>query len=340
MEKQKNLRLSRRLLALCGMVTPGHRLCDVGCDHALVPLYLLEQGLIPSALAMDVAEGPLRAAAANLAAHGEVARGLTDGKPATGEELKPCLSDEKSAASGESVSRPPRVELRLSDGLDDYRPGEAQTLLIAGMGGLVIRSILTREPDKTRSFRELILEPQSEAALVRAALRELGAGICDEVMVEEDGKFYPIIRAVPGTAGVRPDWDAAQTGTVRSAVKSDIGDALARPAAQFGSGEMLTRSAAKSGNEAEADAAARRRLEDAYGPALLQKRDGTLRRFLEWRRQVNETVRQSLTEAVRADSAGENQAAAQTRRLARLRELQAERADLEAVLALFAKREK
>lgn len=167
----KGFRLSGRLSAIVDMVSPGMRVCDVGCDHAHVPIWLLKEGIIPSALAMDVIPGPLLKARENLALYGE-----TD-----------------------------RVELRLSDGLDAYRAGEADALIVTGMGGRIIRDILMRYPDRSGDFREMILSPQADQWLVREALRMLDFGPDKELLVLEEGKYYPVIHAVKGR-GIRPIW--------------------------------------------------------------------------------------------------------------------------------------
>ena len=89
------------------------------------------------------------------------------------------------------------IALRLSDGLEALNPGEADAILIAGMGGGTILHILGDGWEKARSAKELILQPQSEIASVRAGIRELGFEIRDEDMVKEDGKYYPLMRIVP-----------------------------------------------------------------------------------------------------------------------------------------------
>lgn len=152
--------LSKRLRAIAGMVTTGSRVCDVGCDHGFVPIWLAEHGISPKVLAMDVRSGPLGAAKEHIAERG----------------LDSC------------------IETRLSDGLHNYNIGEADTLICAGMGGGLMLRILSEEPDKTASFRELILQPQSEIEQFRAGLRQMGYRIVDEIMIEEDGKFYPMMR--------------------------------------------------------------------------------------------------------------------------------------------------
>ena len=152
--------LSKRLQAVAAMVTAGNSVCDVGCDHGFVPIWLVEQGISPRVLAMDVRSGPLSAAGEHIAEHGLESR----------------------------------IEIRLSDGLHNYNVGEADTLICAGMGGGLMMRILSEDQDKTASFRELILQPQSEIERFRTGLREMGYQIADEQMIEEDGKFYPMMR--------------------------------------------------------------------------------------------------------------------------------------------------
>ena len=60
------MKLSRRLLAVAQMVPTGSILCDVGCDHAYLPIYLIREKICPQVIAMDVKEEPCRRAAANV----------------------------------------------------------------------------------------------------------------------------------------------------------------------------------------------------------------------------------------------------------------------------------
>ena len=87
------------------------------------------------------------------------------------------------------------MTLRLSDGLDAYHTGEADGLVIAGMGGRIMGKILQREPDKTADFKELVLQPQADPEVVRGALRRLGLAIDDERLIFDDGKYYPVMHA-------------------------------------------------------------------------------------------------------------------------------------------------
>lgn len=159
------IHLSARLNAVAKMVTHGMNVCDLGCDHAYVSMYLVHEGISPRALAMDIKKRPLSIAKENIKEYG-------------------LLSS---------------IETRLSDGLTQYKPGELgenTTLICAGMGGWLMRNILEKDPEKTCDFSELILSPQSDQPMFRRFLRESFYCIVDEDIVLEGGNFYPIIKAV------------------------------------------------------------------------------------------------------------------------------------------------
>lgn len=149
---------------LADLVTAGSRVADVGCDHGFLPIYLVRTGKSPKCLAMDVRTGPLSGAEEHIASWG----------------------------LGEYI------ETRLSDGLTAYHIGEADTLVCAGMGGRLMERILTEGGVKSRSFAELILQPQSEIPEFRKFLRNAGYRITGEDAVYEEGKFYFAMKAVYG----------------------------------------------------------------------------------------------------------------------------------------------
>lgn len=165
------MQISERLKKIALMVSAGNRLADVGTDHGYVPIYLYEKKVISSAIAMDVNEGPLKRAKQHIR-----------------------------EAGLEKV-----IETRLSDGLEKLYPGEAETILIAGMGGPLMIRILSAKPDVTASVKELVLQPQSEIADVREWLYQHGYEIVKEHIVLEEGKYYPMFRAVPKTGAEEPE---------------------------------------------------------------------------------------------------------------------------------------
>ncbi len=160
--------LSARMQAAADMVTWGNRVADVGCDHGYVSIYLVQSGRAGSALAMDIHEEPLRRAREHV----------------------------------EEAGLLPYIELRRSDGLLAFEKGEADTLICAGMGGRLMQKILERETDKTFSFQELILQPQSEIPDFRRFIVKMGYSIIDEDMILEEGKFYPVMKAVKAGDGM------------------------------------------------------------------------------------------------------------------------------------------
>jgi len=222
--------MSARLEAIVRLAGQGDTVCDVGCDHAHVPIRLLQTGCYRRAIGMDVIAGPLGKAAANLALYG--------------------MED--------------RVQLRLSDGLDACIAGEADTLVVTGMGGTLMEEILLRQPEKTASFRALVLGPQSDPEKVRSALRRLGFTITEEELIFEDGKYYPVIRseAAADSAGER-------TGDRNT-------PELFAP---------------------DIPAQVRLQAEDLFGPVLLQRRDPVLLEFLRRRTAVLEKILRSIRQA-------------------------------------------
>ena len=157
------VQLSGRLQAIADLVTCRTVLADVGTDHAHLPVWLCETGKIKSAIAMDVREGPLLRAEESIRLAG--------------------LED--------------RIRLRLSDGLEQLRAGEADSIVIAG--GILIRTILQKCPDRAASAEELILGPQSDPYQVRRQAEVLHFRIDREDFIKEDGKYYPLIHLIPGT---------------------------------------------------------------------------------------------------------------------------------------------
>lgn len=146
------------------MVSPGNRLVDVGTDHGYVPISLCEGKQIPSAIAMDINEGPLMRAKSHI---------------------------EEAGLTG-------YIQTRLSDGLAALKAGEGDTVLIAGMGGILMEKILHEGRETLSSVRELILQPQSDIAGVRQWLdRNEWQIVCEDIVMEE-GKYYPMMKAVQG----------------------------------------------------------------------------------------------------------------------------------------------
>ncbi len=146
------------------MVTPGGRVADIGTDHGYVPIYLTEQNKAVHAIAMDVRKGPLARAGENIIRFG---------------------------CSG-------RIETRLSDGLEKLRPDEADTVIIAGMGGLLTVRILEAGLGVLDTVKECVLQPQSDLDKVRQFLHQHHFRIVQEKMLIDEGKYYTVMRVLHG----------------------------------------------------------------------------------------------------------------------------------------------
>ena len=162
----KEIQISRRLQSVAAFVQEGKRLADVGCDHGYIPIYLLQKKKIEKAIAMDINQGPLMRAKEHIQEWG--------------------LEN--------------YIDTRLSDGVKALKPNEVQSIVIAGMGGPLMEKILTEGNEVLQTVTELVLQPQSEIGHFRRFLIENGYEITHEEMILEDGKYYPIMRAVHGKA--------------------------------------------------------------------------------------------------------------------------------------------
>ena len=156
------IRLSKRLLAAASLVRGGGRLADIGTDHAYLPLYLIENGIIDSAIASDIGAGPLANAKKTLDAYG---------------------ASEK-------------IELRLSNGLNGFLPDETDEIVICGMGGNLIEDILSAAPWVCRPDMHLVLQPMTHSEDVRRYLCQNGFEICNELCIADNGRVYLALDAV------------------------------------------------------------------------------------------------------------------------------------------------
>ena len=161
---EKVLKLQPRLRCIAEAVPDGVRLVDVGTDHGYLPVWLLREGRIPSAVASDIHRGPLEHARRTAETYGVAAR----------------------------------MDFRLCAGLDGVAPGEVDAIVIAGMGGETIVSILSAAPWLRESGAMLLLQPMTKENVLRSYLAENGFRIASERLVEDKGTIYAVLRAEAG----------------------------------------------------------------------------------------------------------------------------------------------
>ncbi len=160
------LKISERLATVAGLIPQGADFVDIGTDHGYVPIWLLQNGRIRSAIAMDVNKGPLARAKENRDKYG-----FTD-----------------------------VMDIRLSNGFEKLKSGEGDSVLIAGMGGPLMIRIIEEGRENASSIKTWVLQPQSEIPSVRRYLHEHGFVIVEEIMLKDEGKYYMAMKAVLGQA--------------------------------------------------------------------------------------------------------------------------------------------
>jgi len=144
----------KRLKAISDFIYPYRRIADIGCDHGYLIKIAFDNNLIDYAYAIDNKIGPLNSSKNNLKDYQNVAYFLSDGLDKVDESIE-CV-------------------------------------IIAGMGGMLIISILEKNKDKLKNIKRLILQANRDEYLLRKYLVENGFYIQDEKIIKEDNKYYEI----------------------------------------------------------------------------------------------------------------------------------------------------
>ena len=161
---QGGIKLNPRLRKIAELVPQGCTAADIGTDHAYIPAYLALNGKIKHAVASDIRPGPLSRAENTIKTHHLEAY----------------------------------IETRIGAGLETVLPGEAEVIIIAGMGGILISEILENSPEVVRAAKLIILQPMTAVLELRRYISENSFTLCGEYLVREDAKLYNIITVSPG----------------------------------------------------------------------------------------------------------------------------------------------
>jgi len=150
-----------RLALIASKVPKCSCVCDVGTDHAYIPIYLIKNDICSRAIASDLTPGPIETAKRNI-------------------EFFGLNSD---------------IETRVGYGLSTLKKNEADVIVIAGMGGVLIAEILEKDIDKAKSASALVIQPMNAIEVTRKWLYDNGFEIFDEELVREGRKIYNVIVA-------------------------------------------------------------------------------------------------------------------------------------------------
>ncbi|PXW91637.1 tRNA (adenine22-N1)-methyltransferase [Streptohalobacillus salinus] len=155
------VKLSHRLKTAANYIQSGAFFADIGSDHAYLPIYVCQIDQTARAIAGELNEGPKQAAQSHVSGYQ-----LTD-----------------------------RIDVRKGDGLSVIREEAIDTVVICGMGGGLIRSILENGEGKLSSVKRLVLQPNMDSHYLRAWLDDQYFHITAEEILEEDGHIYEVIIA-------------------------------------------------------------------------------------------------------------------------------------------------
>lgn len=140
------MKLSKRLQTVASFVPDNSKIIDVGCDHALLDIYLMENLKNIQILATDINENPLKIAKTNL----------------------------------EKYNFQDKITLKQMNGIENI-PNTIDTIIIAGMGGILITDIL--KPEKLKNIKNIILAPNNEFQTVRRHLKKINFQIAKEELI-------------------------------------------------------------------------------------------------------------------------------------------------------------
>ena len=158
------MKISDRLKAISEFISESDKIIDIGCDHALLDIYLCEQYDNLKIIASDIHEGALNNAINNI----------------------------------EKYNMNDRISLRLGDGLSIVNAEEIDTIIISGMGFNTIKEILSNKPKMT-NVKKIIIQSNTDVVKLRKFVIKQGYKIEKETLVKDSDIIYTIIEFVPGS---------------------------------------------------------------------------------------------------------------------------------------------
>lgn len=153
------MKISNRLKTIADLVS-FETFADIGTDHGYVPIYLVETGKVKKAVACDLRKEPLKKASENISEFG--------------------FAD--------------KIDTRLGSGFSKLEPNEVESVLIAGMGGMLMIELIKNDLETVKSLKELILSPHEDVAKVREFVHTIGFSIADEIILKDGKQTYTAMK--------------------------------------------------------------------------------------------------------------------------------------------------
>lgn len=157
-----SIKLSKRLKTIADKVDKNSVIADIGCDHALLDIYLSQNKIIKKAVACDITPGVLTVALKNI-----------------------------------SLSNVSNVDIRIGNGLDPIKEEDnIDTLILSGLGNKTIINILNNNINKLANIKNIIIQSNTGFSSIRKEINKLGYKIVDETLVKEKGIIYVVIKFI------------------------------------------------------------------------------------------------------------------------------------------------
>ncbi|MDF2884057.1 MAG: hypothetical protein K0R54_4623 [Clostridiaceae bacterium] len=154
------MEISNRLEKIASMIEKCHCIADIGTDHGYLPIYLIKSKICDMAIASDINRGPINKAKLNIGIY--------------------ALGD--------------KIDCRLGAGLTTIKPFECNGIIIAGMGGNLIRDILAEGENVVSAVDFAVLQPVQNPEVLREFIYKKGYTILDEELCIDENVFYEIIK--------------------------------------------------------------------------------------------------------------------------------------------------
>ncbi len=158
------INLSKRLSVIADMITDSNIVNDIGCDHALLDIYLLQSKKVKKVVASDITPGALNQAKSNVKKY----------------DVK-------------------EIDLRLGDGLNTINDSDkVDTVVLSGLGNIKINNILNENKKLLNNINTIIIQSNTMPDMIRSEVIKLGYKIDDERLVLENNIIYEIIKFTKG----------------------------------------------------------------------------------------------------------------------------------------------
>lgn len=156
--------INERLKKALSFVEHCECMADIGSDHGYASIYVLENGIVNNVIATDIS--------------------------------RPSLA--KTEKLVERAGLLSKVQCRCGDGFKVLKKHEANVAFVAGMGADLIADIVENSEEISRNLDYMVLQPMNSAEPLRMRLNKNGYSILREAVIEENGKWYSILKMKNG----------------------------------------------------------------------------------------------------------------------------------------------